>query len=78
MMSESGVRNVEDLGAAWPESEKKAFHASEQARPDVAQARAAWQASQADTPVSRLVFLDETWASTNMTLTRGHLTIAKR
>jgi transposase len=38
----------------------------------------AWQASQPDTPVSRLVFLDETWASTNMTPTRGRSAIGER
>jgi transposase len=69
---------VEDFGAAWPESEKKSLHASEQTRPDVAQARAAWQASQPDTPVNRLVFHDETWASTNMTPTQGRSAIGTR
>ena len=73
-----GEHHVEDLSAAGPEPEKKSLHASEQTRPDVAQARAAWQASQPDTPVSRLVFLDETWASTDMTPTRGRSAIGKR
>lgn len=58
--------------------EKKSLHASEQTLPDVAQARAAWQASQADMPVSRLVLFDETWASTDMTPTCGRSAIDKR
>jgi hypothetical protein len=35
------------------------------------QARLAWQAEQPNVEIGRLVFLDETWASTNMTPTRG-------
>ena len=69
---------VEDPGAAWPESEKKSLHASEQMRPDVAQTRLVWQARQPDTPVSRLVFLDQTWASTDMAPARDRAAIGKR
>jgi transposase len=46
-------------------------HASEQKRSDVAQARAAWAAEQAALASGRLIFLDETWATTNMTSTWG-------
>jgi hypothetical protein len=45
---------------------KKSQHAAEQARPDVAAARHAWHASQADLNPERLVFIDETGAATNM------------
>jgi transposase len=62
---------VENLGPAWAESKKKSLHATEQERPDVAQARQDWAAEQPDLAIKRLVFLDETWASTNMTPTRG-------
>lgn len=47
------------------------MHASEQQRPDVAQARAAWIAAQPDLDPARLVFIDETGTSTNMARLRG-------
>lgn len=43
------------------------MHASEQERPDVAEARAAWKAGQASLDPTRLVFIDETGVSTKMT-----------
>jgi hypothetical protein len=46
-------------------------HASEQERPDVAEARAAWQAEQPDLDPARLVFLDETGTTTNLARLRG-------
>lgn len=45
--------------------------ACEQDRPDVAQRRAEWRVAQAGLDPQRLVFLDETWANTNMTRARG-------
>ena len=45
--------------------------ASEQERPDVAEQRAAWRASQPEIDPDRVVFLDETWAKTNMTRSYG-------
>ena len=42
------------------------MHAAEQERPDVAEARANWQLDQAALDPSKLVFIDETGASTNM------------
>jgi transposase len=62
---------VEDPGPAWTEPQKKTLHAAEQERPDVAQARRAWAAEQSSLDPGHLVFLDETWASTNMTPARG-------
>jgi hypothetical protein len=41
-------------------------HAAEQGRPDVAAARAAWREVQPSMNPTHLVFLDETWATTNM------------
>jgi len=62
---------VEDVAAAGFDAEGKSQHAAEQHRPDVAEARAAWRASQPDIDASRLVFIDETWTKTNMARTRG-------
>ena len=45
--------------------------AAERDRPDVAVRRAAWRVQQAGLDPDRLVFLDETWAKTNMTRPRG-------
>lgn len=42
------------------------MHAAEQERPDVAEARARWQLDQASLDPSKLVFIDETGASTSM------------
>ena len=43
------------------------MHASEQERPDVAEARAVWKTQQASLDPTKLVFIDETGASTKMT-----------
>jgi transposase len=51
--------------------EKKVLKASEQNRPDVAQRRAEWKVMQSGLDPDRLVFIDETWAKTNMTRPRG-------
>ena len=45
---------------------KKNVARSEQDRPDVAAERAAWKASQPEIDIHRLVFIDETGASTKM------------
>ena len=47
------------------------MHASEQDRADVAAARLRWKAEQPTFDASRLVFLDETGAATDMARTRG-------
>ena len=46
---------------------KKTLFATEQDRPDVARRRAQWKKYQARLDPARLVFIDETWAKTNMT-----------
>ena len=43
------------------------MHAAEQNRADVAQARQDWAGEQASLARGRLIFLDETWATTSMT-----------
>ena len=45
---------------------KKTGHASEQDRPDVLARRQAWRNGQNGLDAARLVFIDETWAKTNM------------
>ena len=50
---------------------KKTAHAAEQERPDVAVRRWAWFESQPDLDPRRLVFIDETGASTKMARLRG-------
>ena len=49
----------------------KTAHAAEQKRPDVAARRQAWFAAQPDLDPQRLVFIDETGASTKMARLRG-------
>jgi transposase len=50
---------------------KKSLHASEQDRPDVARRRTRWKQHQDKLDPARVVFIDETWAKTNMTRTHG-------
>jgi transposase len=50
---------------------KKTLFATEQDRPDVARKRLRWKAHQARFDPARLIFIDETWAKTNMTRVRG-------
>jgi len=50
---------------------KKTALASEQDRPDVARKRLRWKAHQGGIDIQRLVFIDETWAKTNMAPLRG-------
>ena len=57
---------------------KKSLHASEQDRPDVARRRAQWKKYQGRLDPARLVFIDETWAKTNMTRTHGRAPRGKR
>ncbi|WP_294339495.1 IS630 family transposase [uncultured Sphingomonas sp.] len=50
---------------------KKSLHAAEQDRPDGARKRERWRRHQHRLDPRRLVFIDETWAKTNMTRTHG-------
>lgn len=51
--------------------EKKSAHAAEQDRPDILRRRWDWFEGQPDLDSDRLVFIDETWASTKMARTHG-------
>jgi transposase len=57
---------------------KKSLHASEQDRPDVARGRARWKTHQGKLDPRRLVFIDETWAKTNMTRSHGRCAKGRR
>lgn len=57
---------------------KKTLVASEQKRDDVVEARTAWTAMQSTLDPARLVFIDETWASTAMTRRYGRAPIGER
>src|SRR4051812_13346035 len=57
---------------------KKTAHAAEQDRPDVLRRREAWFEGQLDLDPERLVFVDETWASTNMARIRGRAPRGRR
>ena len=59
------------LRAAQADAQKKTAHAAEQDRPDVLSHRWSWFESQIDLAPERLMFVDETWASTNMTRRYG-------
>jgi len=61
-----------------PEREKKVVHAAEQDRPDVKAQREAWRAGQSGFDLDRLVFVDETWASTNMARRYGRAPLGAR
>jgi transposase len=50
---------------------KKTLYASEQDRADIARRRSRWKAHQGRLDPRRLVFIDETWAKTNMTRRHG-------
>ena len=52
-------------------SKKKTLIAAEQERKDVAQKRLVWKQRQKEINPERVVFIDETWAKTNMTRTYG-------
>jgi transposase len=52
--------------------------AAEQDRPDVAAARAWWRVRQVGLDPDRLVFIDETWATTNMLRPRGRSLVGTR
>jgi transposase len=54
------------LPPTWHHAQKKTAHAAEQDRPDILTRREKWFEGQLDLDRERLVFIDETWASTNM------------
>ena len=58
--------DAQDAGPARADAQKKSGRAEEQDRPDIAEQRADWRAKQAELTPTRLVFVDETGAATNM------------
>jgi transposase len=59
------------LSCLAPDAKKKTRTPVEQQREDVAEARRQWSAEQLKLDPDRIVFIDETWAKTNMTRTYG-------
>ena len=57
---------------------KKSLHASEQDRADVARRRRQWRQHQKKAAARRLIFVDETWAKTNMTRLHGRCAKGQR
>ena len=57
---------------------KETAHAAEQNRPDIRKRREAWFEGQLDLDPERLVFIDETWASTNMARRYGRASRGQR
>ena len=57
---------------------KKSLHASEQDRADVARRRRQWKRHQHKIAARRLIFIDETWAKTNMTRLHGRCARGQR
>src|ERR1700752_4006071 len=62
----------------WADAQKKSLHAAEQQRPDVAAAREVWRDRQPNLDPDRLVFIDETWATTNLTRRYGRAARGQR
>jgi transposase len=63
--------DLDGVGRAADHVQKKALRAAEQERPDVAERRAAWRLWQVGLDPRKLIFLDETWATTHLTRLRG-------
>jgi transposase len=59
-------------------AKKKTLIASEQDRADVVEQRVAWRAWQPSIDPTAFVFIDETWAKTNMTRTYGRSEVGTR
>ena len=70
----ASLQRVDDLAVLRPaedHAQKKSAHAAEQERPDILKRREAWFDGQLDLDPAKLVFIDETWASTNMARRHG-------
>ena len=78
MGSRSAITRCGTSSNTKASASKKSLHASEQDRPDVARRRAQWKKYQGRLDPRRLVFIDETWAKTNMTRTHGRAPRGKR
>jgi transposase len=69
---------VAGLRRAGPEREKKVVRAAEQGRADVRARRDDWRDGQPALDPERLVFVDETWASTAMARRYGRAPVGER
>jgi transposase len=69
---------VGDVVTARFDTQKKSIRAAEQARSDVVEARRVWRELQPRLKPEKLIFLDETWAKTNMTRLYGRAPRGKR
>jgi transposase len=65
------VDDLSGVQGAEADSKKKTLIAAEQEREDVARKRSEWKRNQSRIDPFRVVFIDETWAKTNMTRTYG-------
>src|SRR5258705_2706828 len=70
-MSASAMARFGDSSPRRRSPLKKIVCAAEQDRPDIAAERTRWQEDQKQLDPKRLVFIDETWAKTNMAPTHG-------
>lgn len=75
MQRAGDLRGAQTHGAA---AKKKTIHASEQDRPDVAERRTQWKRDQPTRDPRKFIFIDETWAKTNMTRLYGRAPVGKR
>ena len=66
------------LCASRRDVQKKSAHAAEQQRPDVLKRRLAWFAGEPDLDPRKLVFIDETGASTNLARKGGRCRRGRR
>jgi transposase len=66
------------VSSAGPVAKKKTLIAAEQDRPEVAKHRSDWRASQGEIDPNQVVFIDETWAKTNMTRRYGRALLGTR
>jgi len=71
MTSRPALRRCGISSTGGASASKKTAHATEQERPDVAARRLAWFEAQPDLDPEKLVFIDETGASTKMARLRG-------
>jgi transposase len=59
-------------------AKKKTLIAAEQDRPDVVQQRSTWRTAQEQFDLTKVVFIDETWAKTNLTRRYGRSELGTR
>ena len=77
-MSRSVIMGSGIFSTAPASALKKSLHASEQDRADVARRRGQWKQRQGGIAAGRLIFVDETWAKTNMTRLHGRCRKGRR